>query len=198
MAIQINLEKYGHKKKGYLSFSWTSLFFNFLVPLFRLDIKWFFIFISPYLFLYIMTFRVIDSSQFFISIFILPYTSIMPAFIILLDYYDSINHLNTPVFIMIILIPILRIIFSFIYNDFYTKGLLKEGYLPPEEDEYSNAILKGNRYLEYTKEDLLDKEKLERYRLIIEEYQQERKKDLINFILIVILLILLIALLVYI
>ena len=45
MAIQINLEKYGHKKKGYLSFSWTSLFFNFLVPLFRLDIKWFFIFI---------------------------------------------------------------------------------------------------------------------------------------------------------
>ena len=198
MAIQINLEKYGHKKKGYLSFSWTSLFFNFLVPLFRLDIKWFFIFISPYLFLYIMTFRVIDSSLFFISIFTLPYTSIMPAFIILLDYYDSINYLNTPVFIMIILIPILRIIFSFIYNDFYTKGLLKEGYLPPEEDEYSNAILKGNRYLEYTKEDLLDKEKLERYRLIIEEYQQERKKDLINFILIVILLILLIALLIYI
>ena len=198
MAIQINLEKYGHKKKGYLSFSWTSLFFNFLVPLFRLDIKWFFIFISPYLFLYIMTFRIIDSSQFFTSIFILPYTSIMPAFIILLDYYDSINHLNTPVFIMIILIPILRIIFSFIYNDFYTKGFLKEGYLAPEEDEYSNAILKGNRYLEYTKEDLLDKEKLERYRLIIEEYQQERKKDLINFILIVILLILLIALLIYI
>ena len=65
MAIQINLEKYGHKKKGYLSFSWTSLFFNFLVPLFRLDIKWFFIFISPYLFLYIITFRVIDSSLFF-------------------------------------------------------------------------------------------------------------------------------------
>ena len=198
MAIQINLEKYGHKKKGYLSFSWTSLFSNFLVPLFRLDIKWFFIFITPYLFLYIMTFRIIDSSQFFISVFILPYPSIMPGFIILLDYYDSINHLNTPVFIMIILIPILRIIFSFIYNDFYTKGLLKEGYLPPEDDEYSNAILKGNKYLEYTKEDLLDKEKLERYRLIIEEYQQERKKDLINFILIVILLILLIALLIYI
>lgn len=124
----------------------------------------------------------------------------MPAFIILLDYYDSINHLNTPVFIMIILIPIpiLRIIFSFIYNDFYTKGLLKEGYLPPEEDEYSNAILKGNRYLEYTKEDLLDKEKLERYRLIIEEYKKERTKDFINFILTAILLILLIIILFYI
>ena len=119
----------------------------------------------------------------------------MPAFIILLDYYDSINHLNTPVFIMIILIPIpiLRIIFSFIYNDFYTKGLLKEGYLPPEEDEYSNAILKGNRYLEYTKEDLLDKEKLERYRLIIEEYEKERKKDLHTVIMVFVLIGFLIA-----
>ncbi len=121
----------------------------------------------------------------------------MPAFIIFLDYYDSINHLNTPVFIMIILIPIpipiLRIIFSFIYNDFYTKGLLKEGYLPPEEDEYSNAILKGNRYLEYTKEDLLDKEKLERYRLIIEEYERERKKDLHTVIMVFVLIGFLIA-----
>ena len=119
----------------------------------------------------------------------------MPAFIILLDYYDSINHLNTPVFIMIILIPIpiLRIIFSFIYNDFYTKGLLKEGYLPPEEDEYSNAILKGNRYLEYTKEDLLDKEKLERYRLIIEEYEKERKNDLYSVIMVFFLIGVLIA-----
>lgn len=119
----------------------------------------------------------------------------MTAFIILLDYYDSINHLNTPVFIMIILIPIpiLRIIFSFIYNDFYTKGLLKEGYLPPEEDEYSNAILKGNRYLEYIKEDLLDKEKLERYRLIIKEYERERKKDLHTVIMVFVLIGFLIA-----
>ena len=119
----------------------------------------------------------------------------MTAFIILLDYYDSINHLNTPVFIMIILIPIpiLRIIFSFIYNDFYTKGLLKEGYLPPEEDEYSNAILKGNRYLEYTNEDLLDKEKMERYRLIIEEYEKERKNDLYSVIMVFVLIGFLIA-----
>ena len=119
----------------------------------------------------------------------------MPAFIILLDYYDSINHLNTPVFIMIILIPIpiLRIIFSFIYNDFYTKGLLKEGYLPPEDDDYSNAILKGNKYLEYTNEDLLDKEKMERYRLIIEEYEKERKNDLYSVIMVFVLIGVLIA-----
>ena len=54
----------------------------------------------------------------------------MPAFIILLDYYDSINHLNTPVFIMIILIPIpiLRIIFSFIYNEDFNKWELSPAY----------------------------------------------------------------------
>ena len=91
---------------------------------------------------------------------------------------------------MVVLLPISRIIFSFIYNDFYTKGLIKEGYLPPEDDEYSNAILKGKRFL--------DKEKMKRYAVIIEEYRQERKKDLVNFILIVILLILLIAILFYI
>lgn len=198
MAIRINLEKYGHKKKGYLSFSWTSLLFDFFVPLFRLDIKWFFIFLLPYLFLYIITFKEINTFLFFHFAFILPYTKIMPAFILLLDYYYYINYLSNFIFFMVVLLPISRIIFSFIYNDFYTKGLIKEGYLPPEDDEYSNAILKGNRFLEYTKEDLLDKEKMKRYAVIIEEYRQERKKDLVNFILIVILLILLIAILFYI
>jgi len=49
MAIEVNLEKYGYKKKGFLGFSWTAFFFNFFVPLFRLDFLGFFIFISPYL-----------------------------------------------------------------------------------------------------------------------------------------------------
>ena len=198
MAIQINLEKYGHKKKGYLSFSWTSLLFDFFVPLFRLDIKWFFIFLLPYLFLYIITFKEINTFLFFHFAFILPYTKIMPAFILLLDYYYYINYLSKFIFFMVVLLPISRLIFSFIYNDFYTKGLIKEGYLPPKDDEYSNAILKGHKFLEYTKEELLDKEKMERYIGIFEEYKKERTKDFINFILIVILLILLIAILFYI
>lgn len=198
MAIQINLEKYGHKKKGYLSFSWTSLLFDFFVPLFRLDFKWFFIFLLPYLFLYIITFKEINTFLFFHFVFILPYTKIMPAFILLLDYYYYINYLSNFIFFMVVLLPISRLIFSFIYNDFYTKGLIKEGYLPPKDDEYSNAILKGHKFLEYTKEELLDKEKMERYIGIFEEYKKERTKDFINFILIVILLILLIAILFYI
>lgn len=198
MAIRINLEKYGHKKKGYLSFSWTSLLFDFFVPLFRLDFKWFFIFLFPYLFLYIITFKEINTFLFFHFVFILPYTKIMPAFILLLDYYYYINYLSNFIFFMVVLLPISRLIFSFIYNDFYTKGLIKEGYLPPKDDEYSNAILKGHKFLEYTKEELLDKEKMERYIGIFEEYKKERTKDFINFILIVILLILLIAILFYI
>ena len=128
MAIEVKLEKYGYKKKGFLGFSWTAFFFNFFVPLFRGDFKWFLIFLFP-----------------------------------------------------------------FIYNKFYTKDLLKKGYLPPEDDDYSNAILKGNRYLEYTNEDLLDKEKMERYRLIIEEYEKERKNDLYSVIMVFVLIGVLIA-----
>ena len=198
MAIKINLEKYGHKKKGYLSFSWTSLFFDFFVPLFRLDFKWFFIFLLPYLFLYIITFKEIDTSIFLTSAFILPYIKKAPAFITLLDYYYYIDYLNTFIFIMVVLLPVSRLIFSFIYNDFYTKALVKKGYLPPKDDEYSNAIVKGHKFLEYTEEELLDKEKMERYNKIFEEYKQERTKDFINFVLTAILLILLIAFLFYI
>ena len=160
MAIEVNLEKYGHKKKGFLGFSWTAFFFNFFVPLFRLDFLGFFIFISPYLII---------------------------AIIILFTIITGINNENA-IFALIIICSILkfisRFVFPFIYNKFYTKGLIKEGYLPPKDDEYSNAILKGTGYLEYTNEDLLDEEKMERYKVIIEEYQKERKKDIHTIIIV--------------
>ena len=170
MAIEVNLEKYGYKKKGFLGFSWTAFFFNFFVPLFRLDFLGFFIFISPYLII---------------------------AIIILFTIITGINNENA-IFALIIICSILkfisRFVFPFIYNKFYTKDLIKEGYLPPVDDDYSNAILKGTGYLEYTNEDLLDEEKLERYRVIIEEYNKERKKDNTTIIIVFALIALLTAL----
>ena len=43
MAIDINLEKNGYKKKGLLGFSYTTYFFYSIVPIFRLDIRGFLI-----------------------------------------------------------------------------------------------------------------------------------------------------------
>lgn len=43
MAIEINLKKGDVLRKGYLGFSWTTLFFNFFVPLVRGDVLWFLI-----------------------------------------------------------------------------------------------------------------------------------------------------------
>ena len=163
MAIEVNLEKYGHRKKGFLGFSWTAFFFNFFVPLFRGDFKGFLIFIFPIIFAWLGIFFNLDfDNNYILIIFVIP-------------------------------VFIVRFIFPFFYNHFYTKDLLKKGYLPPEDDDYSNAILKGNRYLEYTNEDLLDKEKMEKYKLIIEEYEKERKKDLHTVIMVFVLIGVLIA-----
>ena len=154
MAIEVNLEKYGHRKKGFLGFSWTAFFFNFFVPLIRGDFKWLLIFLFPFIFIYLGNILNLDFDNEYISIiFMLP-------------------------------ILITKFVFPFIYNKFYTKGLIKEGYLPPKDDDYSNAVLKGTGYLEYTDEDLLDKEKMERYKVIIEEYENERKKDMHTIIIV--------------
>ena len=169
MAVEVNLEKYKVRKKGFIGFSWTSFFFGFFVPLIRGDFKWFLIFISPYLVIVILTLFSLTTRT----------------------YNEDI--VNVFAIFSLILRLLTSLVFPFIYNSFYTKDLLKRGYLPPEDDDYSNAILKGNRYLEYTNKDLLDKEKMERYRLIIEEYEKERKNDLYSVIMVFFLIGVLIA-----
>ena len=173
MAIEVNLEKYGYKKKGFLGFSWTAFFFNFFVPLFRLDFLGFFIFISPYLII-----------------------AVIVSFILITGVNDE-NTILVSSVISLILKLISRLVLPFYYNKMYTRKLLKQGYLPPVDDDYSNALLKGNRFLEYTNEELLDKEKIERYAVIFEEYKKERKREVHNIIMIFILLGLLTAIFIF-
>ena len=39
MSVKVKLEKNGYIKNGFTGFSWTTIFFGFWVPLFRLKLK---------------------------------------------------------------------------------------------------------------------------------------------------------------
>ena len=62
---------------------------------------------------------------------------------------------------------------AYFYNNYYTNNLLAEGYRPIENDEYSTAILKDYSYLPYSKEELEDDIKMERYR----EFSNSARKE---------------------
>ena len=68
------------------------------------------------------------------------------------------------------------------YNRYYTKKMLKEGWKPLENDEYSNAILKGYRYLEYTDSEIRDEDKMQRYKAFIEKARGNERSKFLGFI----------------
>ena len=60
--------------------------------------------------------------------------------------------------------------------------MLNEGWRPLENDEYSNAILKGYCYLDYTDAEIRDEDKMLRYRSFINNARSNEVKKCLGFI----------------
>ena len=146
MSVRINLEKDGKKESGFMGFSWTLLFWGFWVPLFRLKLKdflMFFIFFGFKIFTFYLFFYQISKNIYFP--FLSSYATLIPS-------------------ILFVVIFSAEIWIAYYYNKYYTENLLADGFCTMDGDEYSAAILKDYSYLPYSKEELDDNVKMEKYR----------------------------------
>ena len=164
MAIKVKLEKDGFIKDGFVGYSYTSACLDFWVPAFRLDFNAFVFFFGIYMLKKFLL-------EFFKIYSILNYYSIENTWLLYI--------LNTGVPIFSIFIALF---IAFFYNKYYTKKMLKEGWKPLENDEYSNAILKGYHYLDYTDAEIRDEDKMLRYRRFINNARSNEVKKCLGFI----------------
>ena len=164
MAIKIKLEKDGFIKDGFVGYSYTSACLDFWVPAFRLDFSAFVFFFGIYML------------EKFLSEFFKIY-SILNYYLIENTWLLYIFNAGVPIFSFLAALFI-----AFFYNKYYTKKMLKEGWRPLENDEYSNAILKGYRYLDYTDAEIRDEDKMQRYRSFIDKAKSDEVKKCLSFI----------------
>ena len=164
MAIKVKLEKDGFIKDGFVGYSYTSALLDFWVPAFRLDFSAFVFFFGIYMLEKFL-------SEFFEIYSILNYYSIENTWLL------YILNAGVPIFSIFIALFI-----AFFYNKYYTKKMLKEGWKPLENDEYSNAILKGYHYLDYTEAEIRDEDKMQRYRSFINKARGNEVKKCLGFI----------------
>ena len=164
MAIKVKLEKDGFIKDGFVGYSYTSALLDFWVPAFRLDFSAFVFFFGIYMLEKFL-------SEFFEIYSILNYYSIEGTWLL------YIFNAGVPIFSFFIALFI-----AFFYNKHYTKKMLKEGWSPLENDEYSNAILKGYRYLDYTDAEIKDEDKMQRYQNYIDKAKSNEVKKCLCFI----------------
>ena len=164
MAIKVKLEKDGFIKDGFVGYSYTSAIFDFWVPAFRLDFNAFVFFFGLYML------------EKFLSEFFTIY-SILNSYSIENEWFFYILNTSVPIFTLLI-----AFIIAFFYNKHYTKKMLKEGWIPLENDEYSNAILKGYRYLDYTDAEIKDEDKMQRYQNYIDKAKSNEVKKCLCFI----------------
>ena len=164
MAIKVKLEKDGFIKDGFVGYSYTSALLDFWVPAFRLDFSAFVFFFGIYMLEKFL-------SEFFEIYSILNYYSIENTWLLYI--------FNAGVHIFSFFIALF---IAFFYNKYYTKKMLKEGWKPLENDEYSNAILKGYHYLDYTDIEIRDEDKMQRYRSFINKARGNEVKKCLGFI----------------
>ena len=154
MAIKIKLEKDGFIKDGFVGYSFTTFFFNLLVPAFRLDFNAFIVFLG-------------------ISLF----QSVFPLYLMI----SMIKNLNydegTRILYSTLIYYPLNFLIAFLYNKKLHYKNVKRWVVSVRNDEYSNAILKGYNYLEYSERELKDFERLERYNSFFITTRKKRKKE---------------------
>lgn len=124
MVATINLKKDNLIKKGFVGFSWTTLFFGFLVPIIRDDVRWAIVMFISLCCYYFLVGAIIDGM--FPDIDKIPDDDLIVIFLVV--FLGNI-------------INIVNIIIAFVYNKHYTAKLLEDGYEPA--DEYSRGILRS-------------------------------------------------------
>ena len=167
MSVKVKLEKNGYIKNGFTGFSWTTMFFGFWVPLFRLKLKdflMFFIFFGFKIFVFYLSFQQASENIYFqLST---SYTALIPS-------------------ILFVVIFSAEIWIAYYYNKYYTENLLADGFRTMDGDEYSAAILKNYTYLPYTDEEVADTDKIERYLNFAEQARKTERSKVIAFFVIV-------------
>ena len=151
MSVKIKLEKNGEVVYAFTGFSWTTFFFGFWVPAFRKKSKGFGLFFLFFVIKAIILYMLSKQNK-GISESLLLYGT-----------YEVSYSMLTPILLATAIYP-LETWVAYFYNSYYTNNLLAEGYNLVEDDEYSAAVLKDYSYLPYSKEELEDNVKMERYR----------------------------------
>ena len=174
MAVKVKLEKDGFKKDAYVGFSWTTFFFGFWVPSFRLDLKGFLV---------------------FLGIMLLQGSALLLTIINLLNDF---NLDVIPIFFILFLGIgyIVSFLLAFFYNKMYTKNMLLDGWKPMDNDEYSLTILANYGYIEY-EIDKKDEEKIARCEEYISKAKREERHKMILLMIPVILILITVFLTIY-
>ena len=197
MAIKINLKKNDETKNGFVGFSFTTFFWGLFIPIFRGDSKGF----LKFFLIWLATFGLLVFTARF------PYDSID------FDKFPSISNFIISLFdvkfkyivLAILSFFLLLLIISFIvwifvaknYNKNYTNKLLRQGYIPSEDDNFSLALLKEYGHLEYTEDELKDNDKMKQYKNIVDTAKQDEKKKFYMFLMYFIIFFLFIAFIFY-